>query len=104
MYPDEEEIRRGLSRRSLRQGAEAWSDVARRLESPAPAPRARIFAVAAALLLLIAVSVREWRVRSSPATGPDRGFVVVRAESRGRPAAPIVLQPDRNTVIVVVPD
>ena len=104
MSPDENEIRRGLSGRPLRRGADAWPDIARRLETRAPAARARILAAAAALLLLLTVSIQRRQARFSAAPGPDRGFVVLRAESRGRPAAPIVLQPDRNTVIVVVPD
>ena len=104
MYPDEDEIRRDLSLRALRPGAEAWSDVARRLSAPAPAPRARMLVMAAALLLLLTVSVRQWQGRTSAPSVPDRGFMVSRAESRGRPASPIVVQPDRDTVIVVVPD
>ncbi|HKF44925.1 MAG TPA: hypothetical protein VKG01_17650 [Thermoanaerobaculia bacterium] len=105
MFPDENEIRRGVSRRPVRSGAQAWPEIARRLQPAAPVRRGRLSFAAASLLLLLAASLwlRPAPPRPTLRSAP-RGFLVNRVESRGRPAAAVVLQPDRDTLLVIVPE
>ena len=104
MFPDEEEIRRELSRRVIRPGREAWLDVRKRLESRRPARRPGILALAAATLVLLAAILWRRPAPPLPENTPSRGFQVSRVESGGRPSAAMVLRPDQNTLMVIVPD
>ena len=104
MFPDEDEIRRGLSRRVVRPGRAVWSEMRDHLESRPPTPGRARLALAAVAVVLLAAAV--WRQPLSPprAREGSRGFQVSRVESRGRPSAAIVLRPDRNTLMVIVSD
>jgi hypothetical protein len=105
MLPDEEEIRRGLSRRAIRPGRAVWPEVRERLESRAPATRRARLALAAVLVVLLAAVF--WRRPAPPPVSTSkapRGFQVSRVESRGRPSAAMILRPDRDTLMVIVPD
>jgi hypothetical protein len=104
MFRREEEIREGLSHRPVRSGAAAWPDIRRRLESrPASLSRWRLGLAALAVVLLAAAALHRRAAAPSAATAA-RGFRVSRVESRGRTSTPLVLQPDGNTVMIIVSD
>ena len=104
MSLEEREIRGSLSQRRFRSPAEAWPKIRSRLEEQHSKPSARgpILAAVAAVLLAAALWLRP-APASRPAARPE-GFQVTRVESRGRPAAAMVLQPDRDTLMVLVSD
>ncbi len=105
MLPDEEEIRRGLSRREVRPGRDAWPEIRSRLESRTPGTgRARLTLAAVALVLLAAALWRRPTPSSISTSRVAPGFQVSRVESRGQPSAAMVLRPDQNTMMVIVPD
>lgn len=105
MFPREAEIREGLASRSVRSGAEAWPDIRRRLERrPASVSRWRLGLAALAMVLLAAAALHRRAAAPPPAAEAARGFQVSRVESRGRTTTALVLQPDGNTLMVIVSD
>ena len=105
MFHKEAEIREGLSSRPVRSGAAAWPDIRRRLESrPASLSRWRLGLAALVVVLLAAAALHRGAAAPLPAAAAARGFQVARVESRGRTSTPLVLQPDGNTLMVIVSD
>lgn len=99
MSPDEKVIRRALAERPAPRRV-PWPEVRRRLDATPPKPGRRIIGWALAVVLFFAASETFRRGIDSSQEKPD--FRVTEVSRNGRPANALVVQPDRNTLVVVV--
>jgi hypothetical protein len=102
MLPEENEIRRALAERSFRSVNEVWPTIRQRLTTGAARSRPAAGWAALAFFLLVIAVVLSRNPRSANYPSPSVKFKVANVRSLGRPAAAMVLEPDSETVIVIV--
>lgn len=99
MFIDENEVRHALKSRPAHSGTAAWPGIVRRIETSRRRQLARRSAVVLAVALVIVVFA-VWRPARTSESVPE--VRVLRAETLGRPADVLVLQPDEKTVLIVL--
>ncbi len=102
MFVDEDEIRRALRERSPSSGRDAWRAIAPRLLARRSGHPRRLLA-AAALAGAAAAAAIFLLLRPPTRAAAAPAFEVRGMERDGRPVTPILIAPDRKTLIVIAP-